>query len=30
MVMITHDAYFAANVGFDHRWEVNAGHVTTA
>ncbi|MET7417628.1 ABC-F family ATP-binding cassette domain-containing protein [Dactylosporangium sp. NPDC005555] len=30
MVMITHDAYFARNVGFDQRWEVSAGHVTAA
>ena len=28
MVMITHDAYFARNVGFDQRWEVGAGHVS--
>ncbi|GAB3863251.1 ABC-F family ATP-binding cassette domain-containing protein [Dactylosporangium cerinum] len=30
MVMITHDAYFARNVGFDQRWEVGAGHVAAA
>jgi macrolide transport system ATP-binding/permease protein len=30
MVMITHDAYFARNVGFDQRWEVGAGRVAAA
>jgi ATPase subunit of ABC transporter with duplicated ATPase domains len=30
LVMITHDAYFAENVGFDRRWEVDAGRVLVA
>ncbi|GAA1507195.1 ABC-F family ATP-binding cassette domain-containing protein [Dactylosporangium maewongense] len=30
LVMITHDEYFARNVGFDHRWHVTDGHVRAA
>ena len=30
LVMITHDAYFARNVGFDQRWEMTTGHITAS
>ncbi|MFF5230333.1 ABC-F family ATP-binding cassette domain-containing protein [Dactylosporangium sp. NPDC000521] len=30
LVMITHDEYFARNVGYDHRWHVTDGHVRAA
>lgn len=29
MVLITHDEYFARNVGYTHRWVVSGGRVTT-